>query len=300
MRYSGAIFFTFLFLNGGALAQTTPKEVLRRNLEKEIQEIVAEVDGVVGLSIRSLSSGDTLTIDVHGDMAFTQASAIKLPLLFELFRQVEEKRHTLGELTLLQESDITPGSGVLQHLSPGQVTMSLRDYATLMVVLSDNTATNMLIDRVGMENVNQTMRSLGLVNTKLQRKMMDREAWLADRENLSTPNEQARLLEIIFQQERLSLESTEALLRILSIPKNSRIRALLPPDTRVAHKTGTVPGVVVDVGIVFLPDSPFIVSAMVNWLTDPDEAAEAISEIALVAYEYFDRLTHSNSYGHKQ
>jgi beta-lactamase class A len=300
MRYSCTIFFTFLFLNGGSFAQTSPKEVLRQNLEKKIQEIVAEVDGVVGLSIRSLSSDETLSINVNGDMAFTQASAIKLPLLFELFRQVEEGRHALGELIPLQEPDITVGSGVLQHLSPGRVTMTLRDYATLMVVVSDNTATNMLIDRVGMEDVNRTMARLGLANTRLQRKMMDREAWLADRENLSTPNEQARLLEVIFQQELLNQKSTEGLLQILSIPKSSRIRTLLPLDTRVAHKTGTVPGVVVDVGIVFLPDSPFIVSAMVNWLTNPAEAEEAISEIALIAYEYFDRLARSNSYGHRQ
>jgi beta-lactamase class A len=212
---------------------------------------------------------------------------------------VEEGRHTLDAPVTLGESDIVGGSGILQHLSPGAVTMSLRDYATLMVIVSDNTATNMLIDRVGMVSVNQTMARLELANTKLQRKMLDREAWLADRENLSTPNEQARLLEIILAQEALSQKSTEALLKILSIPKGSRIRPLLPRSTRVAHKTGSVSGVVVDVGIVFLPDSPFIVSAMVNWLTDPGQAERAISRISLVAYEYFDRLAHSNSFGHK-
>ena len=298
MKHSSIAFLTWLLLQVGALAQTSPKDLLRQNFERDVHGIIEEAHGVVGVTIRSLSSGETLS--VNGDVVFTQASAIKLPLLVELFRQVEEGRHALDEPVVLQESDITSGSGVLRHLSPGAVTMSLRDYATLMILVSDNTATNMLIERIGMDHVNQTMARLGLTHTKLQRKMMDREAWLADRENLSTPNEQARLLELIFKGEVLGRESTEELIRALSIPKSSRIRPLLPPDTRVAHKTGTVPGVVVDVGIVFLPDCPFIVSAMANWLTDPQEAEQAISRITLVAYQYFDRLAHSNSYGHKQ
>jgi beta-lactamase class A len=298
MKYSSIAFLTLLLLSSEAVAQTSPTDVLRQNFERDVQEIIEEVDGVVGLTIRNLSSGEALS--VNGDMVFTQASAIKLPLLFELFRQVEEGRYTLDAPIALEESGITSGSGVLRYLSPGRVTMSLRDCATLMVIVSDNTATNMLIDQAGMSSVNQTMSRLGLTNTKLQRKMMDEDAWLADRENLSTPNEQARLLEAIFKQEVLSRESTEALLEILSIPKSSRIRPLLPPGTRVAHKTGSVPGVVVDVGIVYLTDSPFIVSAMANWLTDPGKAEQAISRIALVAYDYFDRLAHSNSFGHKR
>lgn len=298
MNYSSIAFVSALMLPGAAFEQTSPKDILRQNFERALQAIIEDVDGVVGVTIRNLSSGETFS--VNGDMVFTQASAIKLPLLFELFRQAEEGRYALDASVSLEEPDITTGSGVLQYLSPGRVTMTLRDYATLMVIVSDNTATNLLIDRVGMDHVNRTMARLELVNTKLQRKMMDDAAWLEDRENLSTPNEQARLLELIFEQKELSKESTEELLRILSIPKSGRIRPLLPPETRVAHKTGTVPGVVVDVGIVFLPDSPFIISAMANWLTDAEQADHAISRIALEAYEYFDRLAHSNSYGHKR
>jgi beta-lactamase class A len=298
MKRSVMTVLALLFLCAAVVAQTSPRDVLRQNFEREVQAIVDEVDGVVGITIRNLSSDEAFS--VNGDMVFTQASAIKLPLLFELLRQVEEGRYGLDSPVTLEEPDITSGSGVLRHLSAGRVTMSLRDYATLMVIVSDNTATNMLIDRVGMAKVNQTMERLGLTNTKLQRKMMDQEAWVANRENLSTPNEQARLLELIYEQAELGPQSTETLLEILSIPKSSRIRPLLPTGTRVAHKTGSVPGVVVDVGIVFLPDSPFIVSAMANWLTDSEQAERAISRVALVAYEYFDRIAHSNRYGHRR
>ena len=228
----------------------TPQEVLRARLEHKIRAIADGVDGVVGVTIQDLTTTERFAL--RGDTVFTQASAIKLPVLVELFRQVEQGRHGLDDLITLEENDVVPGSGVLQRLTPGSVRMTLRDVATLMVTVSDNTATNMIIDRVGMENVNQTMVRLGLPQTKLQRKMMDSEAWLADRENLSTPNEQARLLELIHRGDVLNDASRKELLHILSIPKSSRIRPLLPSGTRVAHKTGTVSGVVVDVGIVYL------------------------------------------------
>ena len=117
---------------------------------------------------------------------------------------------------------------------------------------------------------------------------------------MSTPNEQARLLELIHRGDVLNDASRKELLHILSIPKSSRIRPLLPSGTRVAHKTGTVSGVVVDVGIVYLEGRPFIIAGMANWLVDGPEAERALEQVALAAYQYFDRLQHSNSYGHKK
>jgi beta-lactamase class A len=281
-----------------AIVAQTPQEALGERFEQTVESLAQRVDGIVGVTIIDLATDESFS--VHGDVVFTQASAIKLPILVELFRQVEAGEHDLEEIIALQPSDITPGSGVLQQLTAGSVSMTLRDVATLMITVSDNTATNMIIDRVGMENVNATMARLGLSHTKLQRKMMDTEAWLADRENLSTPNEQARLLVKLHRGEVLSDASREELLRILSIPKSSRIRAQLPPGTRVAHKTGSVPGVVVDVGIVYLEDRPFVVAAMANWLTDAEDAERAIAEISLAAHQHFDRLQNSNSYGHRK
>ncbi len=275
-----------------------PRQVLRENLEKEVREIASRVDGVLGVTILDPATGDRFSI--HGDVVFTQASAIKLPILVELMRQVDAGEQDLDALVTLAASDVVPGSGVLQQLTPGKVSLSLRDVATLMVTVSDNTATNMIIDRVSMAKVNQEMARLGLKATKLQRKMQDRTAWEENRENLSTPNEQAGLLELLYTGEILTATSREEIDRILSIPKPGQIRTLLPEGTKVAHKTGTLLGVVVDVGIIYLADRPFIVSAMGNWLADADEAERAISEIALAAYRYFDRIAHSNEYGHKK
>ena len=143
------------------------------------------------------------------------------------------------------------------------------------------------------------MTGLGFTESRLQRKMMDTAAWKENRENLSTPNEVTRLLEMIHGAEVLDRQSCDEMLRILSIPKGSRIRELLPSDVRVAHKTGGVGGVVVDAGIVYVEGRPFVIAAMTNWVGDAGQAGRTISEIALAAYEYFDRLARSNRYGHR-
>ena len=103
----------------------TPQEVLRARLEHKIRAIADGVDGVVGVTIQDLTTTERFAL--RGDTVFTQASAIKLPVLVELFRQVEQGRHGLDDLITLEENDVVPGSGVLQRLTPGSVRMTLRD-----------------------------------------------------------------------------------------------------------------------------------------------------------------------------
>jgi beta-lactamase class A len=107
------------------------------------------------------------------------------------------------------------------------------------------------------------------------------------------------LLEIIHHASDLDRDSCDEMLRIMSIPKHSRIRPLLPRRTRVAHKTGSVKGVVCDVGIVYLENSPFAIAGMVNWCEDSAAAEDIIARISLATYSYFDRIINSNRYGHK-
>ncbi len=279
------------------MAQTTPQGVLRAAFEERVRAVAADFDGVIGLALKDLTTGESFSI--NGDMVFTQASTIKLQILLELLAQAREGRFSLDDPMTVSESDVTPGSGVLQRLTPGKVTMTIRDVATLMVIVSDNTATNMMIDLVGMESVNRTIQGLGFTETKLQRKMMDTQAWREDRENLSTPHEVARLLEMVHGADVLDRESCDEMLRILSIPKGSSIRTRLPQGVRVAHKTGGVGGVIVDAGIVYLENRPFVIAAMTNWIGSAETARDTIAEIAVIAYDYFDRLARSNRYGHR-
>lgn len=285
----------FLFVHD-TFAQETTADVLQARFEADVHEIAGSLDGVVGVTIIDLATDRSF--GVNGDLVFTQASAIKVPILVELLKQSEAGRFSLDDSVTIEAADITGGSGILQRLTPGAVTMTIRDVATLMIVVSDNSATNMMIDFVGMERVNETMQDLDLVETRLQRKMMDTEAWQQNRENLSTPNEAARLLAQLYRGEILNRESCDEILRILSIPKSGRIRARLPDNVRVAHKTGSVGGVIVDNGIVYVENRPFVVAVMTNWVTDPAVAESTIAQIAQVAYAYFSRLGSGNEYGH--
>jgi beta-lactamase class A len=285
-------------LVGGAAA-AAPKEpianqdLLRARLQQHIGQRLTAIDGVAGVWIKDLVSGDE--IGVNEDRVFPTASSIKIGILVELYRQVEQGRLHLDDRHRVQGSDRAGGSGVLQHL--GAVELSLKDLATLMIVLSDNTATNILIDKVGMGAVNATLDRLGLSATRLRRKMIRPDDQAAGRENVSTPAELGRLVELIYREKIVAPAACREMLQILAHPKSGQIRARLPQDVRVAHKTGGLGGVVNDVGVVFLEGRPFIVSAMSTLVGAGEDAGRTISDVARLAYDYFARLERANAYG---
>jgi len=164
-----------LFLSS-ALAQSTgeKQQVLWQKLESTINDIDRSLDGVIGVAILDLTSGQKFLL--HADEVFPQASSIKIAVLAELYHQAQTGKLKLNDLYTVQASDLVPDSDIMGGLTPGVTRITLRDLATMMVAVSDNSATNVLIDRVGMENVDGLMTSLGLTRTRLRRKMMDLKA----------------------------------------------------------------------------------------------------------------------------
>ena len=151
-----------------------------------------------------------------------------------------------------------------------------------MVTLSDNTATNLLIDRLGMQNVAARMQALGLNGTKLRRHMMDTAAARRGDENVSTPEELVRLLQAI--------QKVDPAVELLKKPKESRLRKGLPSGVATADKPGELDGVRVDAGIVFARNRPYVFCVMTTFLKDEDEGERAIQEMSRAAYEYYSRL----------
>src|SRR3954469_5070667 len=183
--------FLLLAATPSAAPQSALAAELRVRFEQRIQAIAAHIDGVVGYSIVDLTTGERVG---HLEReTFPAASAIKLAIVYELFKQAEEGKIRLEETTTLDRRQAVGGTGVLVEM--GTPTLSIRDYAVLMVTLSDNTATNVLIDRLGMDRIAARMQGLGLASTKLRRQMMDTAAARRGDENTSTPDELARLLE---------------------------------------------------------------------------------------------------------
>jgi len=276
-----------------AQAPTTSPDPLSFGLVRRITAIADGLDGRMSYCIVDLTSGNR--ISRMGDEPMPTASTIKIGILYELFAQVDEKKLRLDEVRPLTAATRVDGSGILQFLDTPSLTLT--DYATLMVMLSDNSATNVLIDTVGMENVNRRMRGLGLEHYRLQRRMMDLEAAKQGRENLASACDIANLLDAIQKGRGLTAASRDAALTILRKPKGTPITRAVPSGIPVASKPGGLDGVAVDAGFVALPGRPYIFVGMTNWLDTASDGDAAIEAVARDVHAYFSRLARGGAYG---
>src|SRR5437868_1949264 len=289
-------FAAVILLLATSFAQTPNKQqVLWQKLEASIAEVDRNLDGVLGVAIEDLTTGQKYLL--HADEVFPQASSIKIAVLAELYHQAQQGKLKLTDLYTVQSSDLVPDSDIMGGLTPGVTRITLRDLATMMVAVSDNSATNVLIDRVGMENVNGLMSSLSLTHTRLRRKMMDLKAASESRENISTPGEMMVLLENLYRGKILNKEMTEDFFKILSTHKSSFIPRELPEGLKIANKPGELEGVRNDSGVVFVEKRPYVICVMTTYLQRERDGEEAISRISLAAYRMFDRLARASEFG---
>jgi beta-lactamase class A len=262
--------------------------ILWEKLSESIEWAAAEFDGVMGVSIKDLTTGDALS--VNGDEQFLAASSIKIPILIELYKKARAGTLDLGKEVTVHDDVKVGGTGVIKEL--GNVTLTMQDIITLMITVSDNTATNMLIDVAVMDDVNATMKELGLSVTRLLRKMQDYEAIAQGKENYSTPNEFMRLMEALHTCEGLDPWIAEQALAVLKKPKTTTINRLLPYDVEIASKYGNMRNSYCDVALVYHPQSPYIISVMTKYIPTDDvrkqRTIDAISEVSKTAYDHFN------------
>jgi len=278
-----------------AHAQPAQRAQLADKFRERLSEIARATDGVVGISVVDLRSGERFGI--NDTLVFPQGSAIKIPLLIELFRQASAGTLSLDERVPVRGADQVGGTGIINWFGDGLSLLSLRDLAVLMIVLSDNTATNILIDKVGIPTVNATMATLGLPGIRLQRKMIQARESAAGRENIATPAQAAALMRRIHVCDLpMPRARCDELRRILEIPKSGAFPASVPGSVRVAWKPGTVEGVETSWGLFALPGNPYVVAAMVNY-SDGAPGERALRQVADAAYEYFRRLARSSPFG---
>src|SRR5882724_7803833 len=153
----------------GTQAPQEKRQALWQKLEDSIDEVDRNLDGSMGIAILDLTDGHKYLL--HANDVFAQASSIKICVLAELYRQAQQGKLKLTDMYTVSVSDLVQDSDIMGGLTPGVTKITLRDLATMMVAVSDNSATNVLIDRVGMKNVNALLDSLGLKQTRLRRKM---------------------------------------------------------------------------------------------------------------------------------
>jgi beta-lactamase class A len=264
----------------------------------------------VGIAATRLS--DRRHVAMREDELFPLASLVKLPILVTLYAEVRARRIDLAERVRYERSLRVPGSGVLQDLDDG-IAPTVRDLATLMITVSDNTAADVLLARLGKDLVERTMREIGASSVRVPfsiRELFEEltdapgadydrlserlrtsagsggRAVIADQTVRATPRDICRVFEMLERREILDPASCEAVLGILKRTKtDTRIPALLPKGTVIAHKTGTIRGVRCDAGIVYAPKGPYALGILSKGVGNDLRVDVALAEISLAVYE---------------
>lgn len=220
--------------------------------------------GKIGFFYKNLVTGEE--ISHNPDMVFVPASVMKLFVLTEAFRRFEEGTLDRNEFVTVPREKCFPSCGAITYLHDN-FSLTIHDMCVLMIILSDNTATNMLIDILGTDNINATMNGCGLSNSRVNRKLWDLEKEAQGIQNAASPRDCASWLEMVYKGEMVSKAASRQMLEIL---KNQRLNGKIPfyihslkNAVPIAHKTGEETGTTHDVGIVFA-DKPFIVCFMGN------------------------------------
>ncbi len=252
-------------------------------LKSTLQNLIAANPNFTpGVFVADLENGTY--VDINASSSFPAASTIKIPILFAFFQDVDAGKIRLDETLTMQKDMVASGSGDMQY-KPAGTQFTALEVATKMMTVSDNTATNMLIARMGgIEALNQRFRSWGLTNTAIRNQLPDLEGT-----NTSTPKELGNLMAMVSRGNLVSMSSRD---RILDIMRSTARNHLLPKGlgegATIAHKTGDIGKMLADAGLVDLPTNKrYVVAVMVQRPNNDSRAEKLITSISRAAYQQF-------------
>lgn len=267
------------------------------SLAEKLTPLINAHEGKVSLAVKHLKTGESF--EHQADVPMPTASLIKLPIMIEAYRQSELGKVDLQGSVALRKEDKVPGSGILTtHFSPG-MTMPLVDAIQLMMAYSDNTATNLVLDKISLPATNTTMESLNLPNTKIHAKVFRGDTSIhPDRSKQfglgsTSAGEMVRLLEMLEAGKLASPESTEAMRKHLAACEDKRLSKLLPPQIKAWQKTGSVTAVRTVAGILEFPSGKVAVCILTNDNKDrrwtPENAGEVFSgKVGRAIFDHFE------------
>jgi beta-lactamase class A len=291
------------------------------NLNDAVKETANDFNGVLGVSVKKLCCDES--VNLNSELLFPTASVFKLPVIVEFYRQIEQGKLNFEQQVILRDQDKVPGSGILKELEEG-MPISYMDLLKLMMIVSDNTATDLIVEKVGFDNINNTMIELGLPNTRVTkfcREMLFDLVGINDLDssemtievfqnaaqsgdytgswsleisdnNVFTPLEMNTLLELIATNRAAESDSCEAILNIMSKCQTGmyRIPKYLPrKKVFCQRKTGSLPGIRNDVGIISINESEerYALSCFTRKAEDVYEAEEIIANISKIVYDFY-------------
>lgn len=239
------------------------------NLIRRVHQLIEHSTGIWGIYLEDLDSGEKW--ELNGDELFYAASVIKVPIMAAVFDAAECGALAMSDEIVLKQEDFVGGSGVIQHLTPGTA-LSVLDITMLMIIQSDNTATNILIDLVGTDNIRKTMKEQSMEKSTFYNKLMMNNPNPIGY-NQITASDIGRILKRMATRELVSLTSSD---RMIEIMKKQQIKDCLPEKLpspysnfnhgmtawELAHKTGWIPGIRHDVGIFYVGDRTLIATIL--------------------------------------
>jgi beta-lactamase class A len=246
-------------------------------LEQSLSKYIKGFNGEAGIVIRDLQSD--WEISFNKDKLFPSASVVKIPIMVSCFYAIRDGILDSDSIIRIKSIDKASGSGVLKNVPSGKE-ISVSELLELMITKSDNTAANMLIERLGFEYLNKSFKSYGVKNTNLSRKMVDFKSRSQGIENYTTAEDISLVLEKIYRGEAVNKEVSKQCLDLLKRQKiNDRIPKHLPEEAVVAHKTG----------LVYTPNGDFIICALIKHSkTTSKSAKEFIANVAEITYQHFE------------
>ncbi len=252
-------------------------------LKREIEQEIKQFPGTTSVIFCDLATGKK--IEINPDEVYESASLVKLPIMVEIYNAIDRGKLKSDSKIELKDSYKVGGSGILKN-KPAGSQWRIKQLTELMITQSDNTATDMLIDLVGMKAVEKTAKELGMTKTTLQRKIFAFEEIDRGRDNYTTPGDMLQLLKEIYGGEKLKREHCDEMLQMLKKQKrNSMLPLGLPKDAVCAHKTGSLLGILHDVGIVYPPKgNPYIIILMAKNVTNENHGKSVFADVSKKIY----------------
>jgi beta-lactamase class A len=229
-------------------------------------------------------------ISLNSNIVMEAASLIKIPVMLEVYRQISEGNLRADKELVLQDSYKTGGAGILKDEKAG-THWTVEKLTELMITGSDNTATDMLIDLVGMERVEQTAKQIGLTQTTLKRKIFDFDQIYKGLDNLTTAEDMLIIYRELYEGDAFREKHRGMMLNILKGQKNKKIIPKhLPEDVQVAHKTGGLLGIVHDAGIVYpVSRKPYVLILMSDNVINTEKAEEHFAGLSKKIYDFVSK-----------
>ncbi len=250
-------------------------------LSKQIEDRISNIQGDIGIYYRDIKSGE-YAVAGNKDV-FIAAGISKLYVLIETFNQINNGKLNKDFKYKLKKKDKAPSIGALMHLNEGKE-FTVEELYRLMIAISDNTAFNILVEILGIDNINNTMNNLGFYESKVNRTFFDYDAMKKGIENYTSVQETGEIFLRLYNSQLISKESSIEILEILKLQQRGYIIPYyFGSNTVIAHQIGEDEGIIHDAGIVYTRN-PFILCMSGND-TDVRRAESAMRDIALLCYK---------------